>query len=215
MVFTQLFHSILTFSAASGRKPNPKVICQQFFLIHVIEKFWLQAQLDPGAQIRSNKVGLSATLSTMLPSLPGFLWWQNGSYKFEPYIWSTSCPRGRGLARGGKIFQQITVPTASGGKESILFSPSQFCHENIPEPMMVVRQKWHPPGLICNPLTPPHSLRAGRKEEEDRENRQWLWYMSSRVMDLLARKGSLVYEIRLFQRSERLLIPSRISYLEF
>lgn len=47
--------------------PAPKYFIQKKeVLIHVSEKSWLQAQLDPGVQIRSNKVGFLTTLNTML-----------------------------------------------------------------------------------------------------------------------------------------------------
>lgn len=178
--------------------PTPKwFIKKKRILIHVIEKFWLQAQLDSGAQIRSNKVGLSTTLSTKLASLSWFLWWQNGSCNFEPWIWSTSCP-GRGKSSPSrelcqwpqekKIYFVFTIsvlswehPGASDGGE------------------MNVTPTW----LNLQSLNLTTHLESGWKRGSGwcGEKQQWLWCMSSTVMDLLARKGGLVYEIRLFSKA--------------
>lgn len=89
-------------------------------LIRVIEKSWLQAQLGPGVQIRLNKLGFLTTLNTLLASFSGFLWWQNSSCNFEPFIWSASCP---GQERELPQAQNFAISLRK--KETIFFSSSQ------------------------------------------------------------------------------------------
>lgn len=102
-------------------------------------------------------------------------------------------------------------------KKSILFSPSLFCHENILEPVMVVRWTWHPPGLICNPLTWPHTLRAAGREEVGGVERNSNGYGACLLQSwiCLQEKGAWSMKSDCFQRPEKLLIPSRISFLDF
>ena len=98
--------------------PAPKYFIQKKeVLIHVSEKSWLQAQLDPGVQIRSNKVGFLTTLNTMLAQ-------DSCGGKIVP---ATLNPLSDLLHAQGEreLPQQRTVPAASGKKENIFFSSSQ------------------------------------------------------------------------------------------
>lgn len=177
--------------------PTPKWFIKKRILIHVIEKFWLQAQLDPGAQIRSNKVGLSITLSTKLASLSRFLWWQNGSGNFEPCIQSTPWP-----GEGEEFSQQRTVPMASGKKIYFVFTISVLSWEH-PGASDGGEMNVTPTWLNLQSLNLTTHLESCWKRGSGwcGEKQQWLWCMSSTVMDLLARKGGLVYEIRLFSKA--------------
>lgn len=98
--------------------PAPKYFIQKKeVLIHVSEKSWLQAQLDPGVQIRSNKVGFLTTLNTMLAQ-------DSCGGKIAP---ATLNPLSDLLHAQGEreLPQQRTVPAASAKKENIFFSSSQ------------------------------------------------------------------------------------------
>lgn len=118
---------------------------------------------------------------------------------------------------GGRVLQAENCANGLRKKKSILFSPSLFCHENILEPVMVVRWTWHPPGLICNPWTWPHTLRAAGREEVDGAERNSNGYGACLLQSwiCLQEKGAWSMKLGCFQRPERLLIPSRISFLDF
>ena len=133
--------------------------------IRVIEKSWLQAQLGPGVQIRLNKLGFLTTLNTLLASFSGFLWWQNSSCNFEPFIWSASCP---GRERESSLRHRI-LPSASGKKKPFSSHHLRFCHEYILGPTMMARGMWHLPGFSLNAITWPRILRATDVEEMDYE----------------------------------------------
>lgn len=66
-----------SFQMPVKENPTPKCfIPKRGFFIHVIEKFWRQAQRDPRAHTGSGAAASSTALSIMLASFSGFLCWQ-------------------------------------------------------------------------------------------------------------------------------------------
>lgn len=180
------------------------------FWIHVIEKFWLQAQLDPGVHRRSNQVGFSTTLRTTLASFSWFLWWQNGSYNFE-------------LTSGLLRAQRERIPPAEnrannlGGKKSIYFFTISVFSWKHPRASDGGERNVTPTWVKLQSLNLTTHLESCRERGNGwgGERQQWSWCTSSTFIDRLARKEGLVCEIRLFSEAWEITNSSRTSCLCF
>ena len=151
-------------------------------------------------------------LSTMLASLSGFFWWQNGSCSFEPYIWSAPCPGER------EPPQQQRVPAVSGEKEPIFCSSSQVLSWVHLWANDGDERKVTPAWLRSQFPNPTAHLEScsrgnGRRGWMGDSNRPQP--VLSKFTDLLAIKQAQSMKSDYFQRPKRLLIPSRISFLYF